>query len=259
MKYYVMGYAPEFNSKGLYMEFSHNGVKTKVYAGEPNADGFYVFVLEGINPQCMGDSIRAMLCYNETEVASHGCEDGKEYSVEKNLLNLLEKYKDDAALVTLIKDTLAYGKASSDYKQYPSITENYIGSDREIPEASVTLEAPFTGYTVRFGMKNYIKIGVTLTDGNRLYLNDVEITDKLAEDGTYKTAGIAPTEFATKYKFEVRASDGTTLVKELILSVNDYAYVISQSTNASNTMKALAKALYNYGVSAEEYTASQNN
>jgi len=108
MKYYVMGYAPEFNSKGLYMEFSHNGVKTKVYADEPNADGFYVFILEGINPQCMGDNIYAMLCYNETEVARHGYEKGKEYSVEKNLLNLLEKYKDDAALVALINDTLAY-------------------------------------------------------------------------------------------------------------------------------------------------------
>jgi len=259
MKYYVMGYASEFNSKGLYMEFSHNGVKTKVYAGEPNADGFYVFILEGINPQCMGDSIRAMLYYNETEVTSHGCEDGKEYSVEKNLLNLLEKYKDDAALVTLIKDTLAYGEAASAFTGHQTMTgtsyaEN--GSQRKLPEASVTLDAPFVGYTVRFGVKNYVKIGVTLTDGNRLYLNGEEITDKLAEDGTYTTAGIAPTDFATKYKFEVRASDGTTAISELTFCVNDYAYVISQSTDTSEhmkNMKALAKALYNYGVSAKDY------
>ena len=39
----------------------------------------------------------------------------------------------------------------------------------------------------------------------------------------------------------------------VVISVNDYLYAISQSTDASDEMKALAKALYNYGVSAEIY------
>ena len=46
------------------------------------------------------------------------------------------------------------------------------------------------------------------------------------------------------------------------VSVNDYLYAISQSTDTSENMenmKALANALYNYGVSAQKYAASQNN
>ena len=252
MKYYVMGYAPEFNSKGLYMEFSHNGVKTKVYAGEPNADGFYVFVLEGINPQCMGDSIRAMLYYNETEVTSHGCEDGKEYSVEKNLLNLLEKYKDDAALVALINDTLAYGKAASEYKKHDTMTGDYTVSDSTIPDATVTPNGAFTGYTVVFGQVNFIKVSVALETGYTLYLDGTDITSQLV-GGIFKTDGIAPTEFDKKFSFEIK--NGDTSVQTFAVSVNDY--IGAQKDSA--TMGNLVKALYTYGVSAQEYAASQNN
>jgi len=246
MKYYVMGYAPEFNSKGLYMEFSLGGVKTKVYADEPNADGFYVFVLEGINPQCMGDSIRAKLYYNETEVTSHGCEDGKEYSVEKNLLNLLEKYKDDAALVALINDTLAYGKAASEYKKHDTMTGDYTVSDSTIPDATVTLGGAFTGYTVVFGQVNFIKVSVELADGYTLYLDGTDITSQLV-GGIFKTDGIAPTEFDQKFTFEIK--NGDTVVQTFAVSVNDY---IGAQKNSA-TMGNLVKALYNYGVSAEIY------
>ena len=246
MKYYVMGYAPEFNSKGLYMEFSHNGVKTKVYAGEPNADGFYVFVLEGINPQCMGDSIRAMLYYNETEVTSHGCEDGKEYSVEKNLLNLLEKFKDDAALVALINDTLAYGKAASEYKKHDTMTGDYTVSDSTIPDATVTPNGAFTGYTVVFGQVNFIKVSVELADGYTLYLDGTDITSQLV-GGIFKTDGIAPTEFDKKFSFEIK--NGDTSVQTFAVSVIDYIGAQKDSAAMGN----LVKALYNYGVSAEIY------
>ena len=249
MKYYVMGYAPEFNSKGLYMEFSHNGVKTKVYAGEPNADGFYVFILEGINPQCMGDSIRAMLYYNETEVTSHGCEDGKEYSVEKNLLNLLAKHPDDAALVALIKDTLAYGEAASAYKDHQTMTGNTYtenSSNREIPDATVTPSGAFTGYTVVFGQVNFIKVSVALETGYTLFLDGTDITTQLV-DGIFKTDGIAPTNFDKKFTFEIK--NGDTSVQTFAVSVNDY--IGAQKDSA--TMGNLVKALYNYGVSAKVY------
>lgn len=249
MKYYVMGYAPEFNSKGLYMEFSHNGVKTKVYAGEPNADGFYVFILEGINPQCMGDSIRAMLYYNETEVTSHGCEDGKEYSVEKNLLNLLAKHPDDAALVALIKDTLAYGEAASAYKDHQTMTGNTYtenSSNREIPDATVTPSGAFTGYTVVFGQVNFIKVSVALETGYTLFLDGTDITTQLV-DGIFKTDGIAPTNFDKNFTFEIK--NGDTVVQTFAVSVNDY--IGAQKDSA--TMGNLVKALYNYGVSAKVY------
>ncbi len=262
MKYYVMGYAPAFNSGALYMEFSHNGVKTKVYADEPNADGFYVFVLEGINPQCMGDSIRAMLYYNETEVTSHGCEDGKEYSVEKNLLNLLEKYEDDAALVALINDTLAYGEAASAYKKHQTMSgtsyaEN--GSDREIPVSEAQLTDVINGYTVRFGTSISIIIEVDpSTFDNAIYVvecNGTELRNFPSPNSPlYKVTNIAATDFDKEWEFVIRESNPMgDVYGTVVISVNDYLYAISQSTDASDEMKALAKALYNYGVSAEIY------
>ena len=268
MKYYVMGYAPAFNSGALYMEFSHNGVKTKVYAGEPNADGFYVFVLEGINPQCMGDSIRAMLYYNETEVASHGCEDGKEYSVEKNLLNLLEKYKDDAALVALIKDTLAYGEAASVYKKHQTMTGNTYtenSSNREIPVSEAQVADVITGYTVRFGTAISIIIEVNPSAFEdtiyKVECNGTELRNFPSPNSPlYKVSNIAATDFDKEWEFVVRSTNPMgDVYGTVVISVNDYLYAISQSTDASDEMKALAKALYNYGVSAKEYAASQNN
>ena len=254
MKYYVEVLNSALDVEKLKMTFTINDAVIEAYDGAFNADGFYVFTLEGINPQCMGDSIYAKLYYNGIEAADHGYDE--KYSVEINLNKLLVEFHDDAELVTLIKDTLAYGEAASAYMDHQtmsgtSYTEN--GSNREIPEASVTLEAPFSGYTVRFGVENYLKIGVVLIDGNRLYLNGVEITDQVAEDGTYTTTGLAPTDFATKHIFEVRESDGATLVKALTLDVNDYTFVISQSEAVSAEMKALARALYNYGYSATVY------
>ena len=274
MKYYVMGYAPEFNSKALYMEFSHNGVKTKVYAGEPNADGFYVFVLEGINPQCMGDNIYAMLCYNETEVARHGYEKGKEYSVEKNLLNLLEKYKDNAALVTLIKDTLAYGEAASAYKNHQTMTGNtYIknSSNREIPVSEadrfeIEPNMPLVEqYTVRFGTTLSIKIKVIYLSAVKVYVNGKEYvtTEEDVNRGyiIFESDPLSATAFDKDFSVIIQNREGVNY-SYIHVSVNDYLYAISQSTDTSENMenmKALANALYNYGVSAQKYAASQNN
>jgi len=264
----VMGYAPEFNSKGLYMEFSHNGVKTKVYAGEPNDDGFYVFILEGINPQCMGDSIRAKLYYNETEVTSHGCEDSKEYSVEKNLLNLLEKYKDDATLVALIKDTLAYGEAASAFTGHQTMTGNTYTEDsanREIPVSEadwfeIEPNMPLVEqYTVRFGTTLSIKIKVSYLPMSRVYVNGKEYV-KTEEDVNrgyiiFESDPISATDFDKDFSVIIQNDQGE-IYSYIHVSVNDYLYAISQSTDTSENMenmKALAKALYNYGYSATVY------
>ena len=268
MKYYVMGYAPEFNSKGLYMEFSHNGVKTKVYADEPNADGFYVFILEGINPQCMGDSIRAMLYYNETEVTSHGCEDGKEYSVEKNLLNLLEKYKDNAALVALIKDTLAYGEAASAYKKHQTMTGNTYtenSSNREIPESEadrfeIEPNMPLVEqYTVRFGTTLSIKIKVNYLPAVKVYVNGKEyvMTEEDVNRGyiIFESDPISATDFDKDFSVIIQNGEGENY-SYIHVSVNDYLYAISQSST-DEKMVNLAKALYNYGVSAKNYQHSK--
>ena len=241
MKYYVTAFGDGVSTETLKMKFIFLGKETFV-SGIYNAEmGMYVFALEGINPQCMGDKIDAYLILDGKEKASK-----LSYTVEENLLALREKYKDDTALVTLVNDILAYGSAASEYKGYGSMTDDYVSSDREIPTTNVAPSDAFTGYTVTFGQMNYIKIRVNLADGNTLYLGETDITNELV-DGVYKTAGIAPTDFYKVFTFTVK--NGEETVATFALSVNDYI----SANKDSESMGNLVKALYNYGVSAEEY------
>ncbi|MBP3601261.1 MAG: fimbrillin family protein, partial [Alistipes sp.] len=151
----------------------------------------------------------------------------------------------------LINDTLAYGKAASEYKKHDTMTGDYTVSDSTIPDATVTLGGAFTGYTVVFGQVNFIKVSVELADGYTLYLDGTDITTQLV-GGIFKTDGIAPTEFDKKFSFEIK--NGDTIVQTFAVSVNDY--IGAQKDSA--TMGNLVKALYNYGVSAEIYNHVAN-
>ena len=241
MKYYVIAFGDEIVTKDLTMEFFFLGKKTEVIGFYDSETRMYVFTLDGINPQCMGDKIDAYLLLDGEEKANK-----LDYTVEANLLTLREKYKDDTALVTLVNDILAYGSAASEYKGYGSMTDDYVSSDREIPTTNVAPSDAFTGYTVTFGQMNYIKIRVNLADGNTLYLGETDITNELV-DGVYKTAGIAPTDFYKVFTFTVK--NGEETVATFALSVNDYISAMQNDASIGN----LVKALYNYGVSAEVY------
>ena len=241
MKYYVTAFGDGVSTETLTMEFLFLGKKTEVSGVYDSETRMYVFTLDGINPQCMGDEIDAYLLLDGEEKANK-----LDYTVEENLLALREKYKDDTALVALVNDILAYGSAASEYKGYGSMTDDYVSSDREIPTTNVAPSDAFTGYTVTFGQMNYIKIRVNLADGNTLYLGETDITNELV-DGIYKTAGIAPTDFDNVFNFTVKNGDET--VATFALSVNDYISAMQNDASIGN----LVKALYNYGVSAEVY------
>ena len=242
MKYYVTAFGDGVSTETLKMKFIFLGKETFV-SGIYNAEmGMYVFTLEGINPQCMGDKIDAYLLLNGEEKASKLF-----YTVEENLLALRKEYEEDEALVTLVNDILAYGTAASEYKNHNSMTDVYVGSDREIRETEwPALDIGFEGYTVVFRQVNYLKIKVNLAEGQTLYLDGVNVTAKVV-DGIFKTDGIAPTNFDKKFNFEIR-TDGV-LFNAFSVSVNDYL----SAKRESETMGKLVKALYNYGVSAEIY------
>ena len=247
MKYYVIAFGDGVSTETLKMKFIFLGRET-VVDGIYNAEmGMYVFTLEGITPQCMGDKIDAYLLLGDEEKASK-----LSYTVEENLLALREEYEDDEALVTLVNDILAYGTAASEYKDHNSMTDVYVGSDREIRETEwPALDIGFEGYTVVFGQVNYLKIKVNLAEGQTLYLDGVNVTAKVV-DGIFKTDGIAPTNFDKKFNFEIR-TDGV-LFNAFSVSVDDYL----SAKRESETMGKLVKALYNYGVSAEAYDHVKN-
>ena len=247
IKYYVTAFGDGVSTDTLKMKFIFLGRET-VVSGIYNAEmGMYVFTLEGINPQCMGDKIDAYLLLNGEEKASKLF-----YTVEENLLALRKEYEEDEALVTLVNDILAYGTAASEYKNHNSMTDVYVGSDREIRETEwPALDIGFEGYTVVFGQVNYLKIKVNLAEGQTLYLDGVNVTAKVV-DGIFKTDGIAPTNFDKKFNFEIR-TDGV-LFNAFSVSVDDYL----SAKRESETMGKLVKALYNYGVSAEAYDHVKN-
>jgi hypothetical protein len=254
MKYYVTALGDGVSTETLTMEFLFLGKKTEVSGVYDSETRMYVFTLDGINPQCMGDEIDAYLLLDGEEKANK-----LDYTVEENLLTLREKYKDDTALVTLVNDILAYGSAASEYKGYGSMTDDYVSSDREIPTTNVAPSDAFTGYTVKFGTSNGIIIQV---DPNafsnniyQVYCNgDVIGNYKHPNSNQYAIYNISPTDFDKKYEFIVKSNNPNgSVYGSIAISINDYLYSISQSATSTAEMKALAKALYNYGVSAEEY------
>ena len=241
MKYYVTAFGEGINTKTLKMKFFFLGKETVVSGVYDEKAELYIFTLNNITPQCIGEKIDAHLLFNGEKMVSK-----LDYSAEDNLLALLEEYENDTILTTLIKDILAYGSAASDYQGYHSMTDHYVGSNREIPDTTVAPSDAFTGYTVVFGYANFLKIRVTLTEGQSLYLDGNDVTDKIV-NGIFMTDAIAPNDFNKTLNFEIK--NGNDSVQTFAVSINDYI----SAQKDSEKMGKLVKALYNYGVSAENY------
>ena len=227
-------------------------------------NGQYVFALEHIAPQQMSDRIDAQLLLVDGEessvLASH-----LDYSVKKNVQDLLKLYAEDTALVQLLTDLLVYGEAAQKYMGYNTedlATNGITGmapTSTALPETSDRVltkvadgNASFTSVGVWFGTANRIYVKLNTTENVTLVVKvgDTVIgtyTD-LAEAILY-TGDIAATDFDAIYTFELYEDE--TLVQTLTYSINSYAHAKQNSTNAA--MAELAKALYRYGVSAEAY------
>ncbi|MBQ8212808.1 MAG: hypothetical protein IJZ80_02270 [Clostridia bacterium] len=203
---------------------------------------YHVYVLDSINPQCMGDPIDAQLIYNGAALT---CEDSSilDYSVKQNLVNIYETSDDKTK--QLIIDTLEYGAAAQIYQNYNSEETQLVTYGVDFIANDVAESTPsantyeYTGateniyldeVTVNFSNTNQIKIK---------YLNN-------SENVTELSVAIAPYDFSEKATFTVE--NGFTLK----YSINDYCYEILNGDYTEN-MKDLALALYNYGLSAHKY------
>jgi hypothetical protein len=87
MKYYVTALGDGVSTETLTMEFLFLGKKTEVSGVYDSEIGMYVFTLDGINPQCMGDEIDAYLLLDGEEKANK-----LDYPVVENLLSHRENY-----------------------------------------------------------------------------------------------------------------------------------------------------------------------
>ena len=230
------------------------GVEKYLTATESDFNGvYYTFTLEGINPQCLGDEIDAELYIGDKKV-----DELLDFSVEDNML-LLKKGSDlTDEQDDLIDALLAYGKASEAYTGHTSMTGSYAISSYEplTYEANINDSSSVVSVqsaNVRFGTTTYLMFTFTFDNDTTPFdlAGNVTIDGKIATtymaDNTCVaiSAPISPENFHKDV--EVNYND------ELILmfSVNDYCDIVTdEGSDATENMKTLAQALYNYGLSA---------
>ena len=262
------------------MRFTMNNKTVSVYGVATNDQNVYTFTFTNIAPQCMGDNIVAELIINGTVVDTIG-----EYSIRIYADAMLENIRNKsisgytdaqyAALATLIADMLEYGAAAQEYVNYKNaegelVNEGIDGASEFKPLGaecdavigdSTSNTLCFTSAGIRFDYVNsmYFKIAAGSTDNVT-----VKITNKTTgtlriytaadfmavDEGMYilYTDAVSPASFGTRYTVEL-CSEGA-VVQTVEYGISAYVYYVQEQSTA---MAALARALYNYGLSATEY------
>ena len=267
MNYYVTTGA---NLDDAVMYFTFNN-ETYPVDGELQSDGRYVFTLNEIAPQYMGENIKAELKFGEFLLAVQ-----ENYSVKTYAQNKLNDDESSTELKQLLTDMLYYGVAAQTYKEKDNLSlgdiENLLlSASTATPEDSdyvfalgnnlevSSYPAYFTGANVWFDTVNKLAISFKLQDGadvNKVTAtvqkDGEEATTAVIDGNKIYSAGIYATDFATEYTF-VLMYDGVVM-QTLTYTVNTYAY---QKRNSGNNLGELVLALYRYGKSAEAYINAQ--
>ena len=125
-------------------------------------------------------------------------------------------------------------------------------NDKSLETVSKPRNVYFVAAGVRFDKANKLYVKLTTPTNAKLTVkkgNSVVAVYSDLADLTVYTGYITATEFDTVYTFELYEEN--VLVQTLTYSVNSYCYSMQNSENEK--MKALATALYNFGVSAEAF------
>ena len=289
MIYYVDVIDPTLiEGKEFSVKFVFNGKETKQIAYQPDYENRYSFILEGITPQQMGDRIDAYVMIDGEIV------DAKtDYSVEKNLINLIALYPNDETLVQLANDMLVYGQKAQVYRDYnlsnPIADEITLTPSQSFPEA----EYPYLNVQyndrydyrivsagVRFDSTNclWIKayvpsweyngektVNVSMLEGSSwsiYYENDENVVD--LGNGYYKIYfnPLTPTQFNDNFDFAINLDAEGIQADDYLgitqYNVNYWCYDVFNNGTLDAETRDLALALYRYGVSAEAYCAAHN-
>lgn len=248
----------------LQMRFTVGEGTPTVVDGVKQEDGRYKFTLS-LTPQCMADNIRAELLNGEV------CIDVKDgFSVREYAKTLFEDEESSDKLKALLSAMLRYGAAAQTYRNYNTEdlatrgVEDLLtaASATEIPEASFSLVKAedvtkddcavwFKGAGIRFDSENkiYVRLSGALPEGYTLTCDGEAMT--ASADGYFYTAAISPTAYGNNYEFVLK--NGGKVLQTLSGSINACLSMAANATGATDAEKALALALYNYGVAAEAY------
>lgn len=275
---------------GAQMKFTFNDEETVVDGVATGVENEYAYTFTGIAPQCMGDNIKADLIFNDAVVAT---KDGYSVLANcQNLLaeSAAELGLTDgqyAAMETLIADLLVYGAKAQVYRSYKTdalVDAGVTGAtalgeisadvdERDIYDSSSATVA-FTALGVFFDYTNSLYFKFTAPDvtdadvkiviskldseyeaiGSVEYvLSECELINEETSEYKINSEDVSVLDFDVVYKAEIKikGKKNFTTAQELYYSVNSYAY--AKQTSENPAMANLAKALYNYGVSAAAY------
>lgn len=239
-------------------------------------NGNYVFVYTGVNPQCIGDNISAVLYAMKNSVEES--DSVSTYSVRQYCVNKLSDETISAELRTLLSDLLAYGAAAQTFTAYN--TEALVNTGADIVNPTYSTYTAISDLAPSFeGTADadtyWTAAGLTLTDSVamtfRFCAASVDgLTVRIAIDGREETftefvsvagkantyevtlTGIKATEFNSTVTARFERS-GAAVGNAVSYSVN--TYVCAKQADSNAALAALVKALYNYGASAEALAA----
>ena len=221
--------------------------KTYELTAKNLTDTTYQFSFRGIGPHQMAENIKATLLVDGVAVAELN-----NYTVEKNLKAILAL---DASLANIVNAVLAYGDAAENYNKIEGgVTAPETETEVEITEENNKLDLDnaddfgFTAAGVNFDSDNKIYVKFYVAGEFKFFVNGEEVAIEKTEDGYYKfyTTALTATQFDDTFTFEIEVNG---VKATLVYSVNTYAYSMQNDAD----MGELAKALYVYGIAAEDY------
>jgi len=250
-------------TKFMQMVVTLNGVTTEIAAEPTEEEDIYVFSFDGVAPQFIASDITTELVLADTV-------DSKTASILDYCESLYET-TEDAELKTLVEKVFLYGAAARDYvvakelytaEALPAVTSDVIkASAGTVPAfngsvvTTTGVGARFVSANVFFDSTNKIVANFTLEDGvtaANVTVNGQAIGEPDANGVyTYTTDAQYAKYYGTPETIVLAV--GGEPVATLEYSVNIYAQRIANSANASEAMKALATATYEYGAAAVAY------
>ena len=279
---------------GAQMRFTRNGKVTVVDGVATETPNLYKYSYSNIAPQCMGDNIKAELILGEAVLDVQEEYSVKTYCMNTlaksaETLNMSEeKY---SALRTLIADILTYGAKAQLYRGYKvgslvnegvegatefvelGASDKYIDvSKREEDGIKITASGVYFDYTNSLYVK-FCAPGLGEGDISFEVLNDA--TGEKVEYGLSQCRlineetseymlildPVCPTEYNDLYCIDMNVADARgrfRLAQSLEYNLASYVYSMQNRVDDDGNltpMAELARATYNYGLSASAFAA----
>ena len=252
-----------------YMVFSFLGTSYTVSTYTVNEQGRYCFEMTKIQPQYMGENVSAVL--HASKNSTDHTDTQSTYSIRQYCANQLNN-NPSAKLKTLLSDLLTYGAAAQQYVGYK--TNELVTAGLSLTPSTFTgisgKTVTFTGtadssadwkaatlvlrntLAVRFYFAATSVSGLSVRCAINGRTQTFSSSDFVADGNRYyvEMSNIEATEFdsavtATFYKNNAQVGRSASY------SVN--AYICSTQNTEDANLRALVRALYNYGAAASNY------